>query len=202
MIFKMNYYMKYSIVLMVTGLALAAGGCEKKSVYDPPYQDPTFLNIAISGADTGDTVVTAGSQVSYGTYSLQSTSTYTWQVPADATVISGAGTNAITIQFGLASGNVSVSAGSLSGSVASDVQFSVFGSSSVSSGGTATYTTTPVMLSGVTYQWQVPSGATIVSGSGTNQVQVLFTTPGSVQVSCTASDSQATQSSSVTVTVN
>jgi poly(hydroxyalkanoate) depolymerase family esterase len=44
------------------------------------------------------------------TYSVSNTtgSTYQWTVPAGATIVSGQGTNSITVNFGTASGNVSV----------------------------------------------------------------------------------------------
>ncbi|CAN0478562.1 unnamed protein product, partial [Phaeothamnion confervicola] len=39
------------------------------------------------------------------------TTTYTWSVPAGATIVSGQGTATILVQFGTASGNVSVTIG-------------------------------------------------------------------------------------------
>jgi hypothetical protein len=174
-------------------------GCSNKD-YNPPYQDPTILKIAVSGTIAGDSVAAAGSQVQYGTYSLQSSAGYTWSVPSDATILSGEGTNNITVQFGLDSGTVRVVSGSLSAEVISKVPFQVTGPSGVPVGTTATYQSTASQMSGVTYQWTVPADATITSGAGTNQINVLFTLAGTVSVTCQATSSTTTRSATIAVT--
>jgi hypothetical protein len=181
---------------------LAAGimaGCSNKD-YNPPYQDPTILKIAVSGTIAGDSVAAAGSQVQYGTYSLLSSAGYTWSVPSDATILSGEGSNEITVQFGLDSGMVKVVSGSLSAEVISKVPFQVTGPSSVPVGTAASYQSTASLMSGVTYQWTVPANATITSGAGTNQISVLFTSAGNMSVSCQATSSTTTRSASIAVT--
>jgi hypothetical protein len=186
----------FPVILLAAGMV---AGCSNKD-YNPPYQDPTILKIAVSGTIAGDSVAAAGSQVQYGTYSLLSASGYTWTVPSDATILSGEGSNQITVQFGLDSGLVKVVSGSLSAEVVSKVPFQVTGPSSVPVGTAATYQSTASMMTGVTYQWTVPPGATIVSGDGTNQLNVIFTSAGTMTVTCQATSSTTTRSASIAVT--
>jgi hypothetical protein len=175
--------------------------CDKKD-FDATYQDPSYLDLAVTGAAAGDTLVTAGSQVQYGTYTLQSSSTYTWKIPADAAIVSGSGTNIVKVQFGLSSGPVSVSAGNITGQVNATIQFNVSGTSTPAVGASVTYTSTAIPLTGVTYQWTLPADAVVVSGAGTNKITVQFTTAGAKTVACQASDSAATLNATLAVTAS
>ncbi len=195
---KNRQYFFPVVCLLVTGIL---AGCSSKD-YNPPYQNPTILKIAVSGTIQGDSVAEAGSQVSYGTYTLQSSPGYTWTVPSDATIISGAGSNAITVQFGLDTGVVKVVSGNMTGQVTLKIPFDVSGPSTASVGSAVSYQSTASPLSGVVYQWTVPSDATIVSGVGTNQISVIFASAGNASVTCQASSSTVTRSSTLAVTVN
>jgi len=64
---------------------------------------------AAAGAITGSATVCSGAQaVAYSVGTIAIATGYTWTLPAGATIAGGANTNAITVNFGTASGNVSV----------------------------------------------------------------------------------------------
>jgi hypothetical protein len=59
--------------------------------------------------------------VTYSIPSANPASTYVWSVPAGATIVSGQGTNSITVNFGSSGGTVQVTETNASGSVTSSV---------------------------------------------------------------------------------
>lgn len=64
---------------------------------------------AAAGAITGSATVCSGAQdVAYSVGTIEIATGYSWSLPAGATIAGGANTNAITVNFGTASGNVSV----------------------------------------------------------------------------------------------
>jgi hypothetical protein len=137
-----------------------------------------------------------------GTYSIASVaraSQYNWTMPTGATILSGAGTNVITVQYGasFAGGNISVTASNLCGASnprTRTVTLNFLSIPGVINGPTdgvcnatnATYSITPI-FGASSYNWTVPTGATIVSGAGTNAITVNFGTftTGNVTVSAT-----------------
>ena len=137
-----------------------------------------------------------------GTYSIASVaraSQYNWTMPTGATILSGAGTNVITVQYGasFAGGNISVTASNLCGTSnprTRTVALNFLSAPGAISGPTdgvcnatnATYSVAPV-FGASSYNWTVPTGATIVSGAGTNAITVNFGTftTGNVTVSAT-----------------
>lgn len=191
---------KPAVIISVCALlSWACTGCSNKDK-DAAYLDPTFLQIAVSGAVSGDSIVAAGSLVQYGTYSVKN-SVYTWVLPSDAEITQGNGTNRITVQFGLDSGMVRVSAGELSGKVVTKVNFKVTGPATATIAQTVSYLSTATLMTGVTYQWTVPSDAQIISGQGTNKINVVFSAQGSRTVSCVASKAAVTRTAGITVSV-
>jgi hypothetical protein len=135
-----------------------------------------------------------------GTYSVAlvaRAASYNWTMPTGATVISGAGTNVVTVQYGagFTGGTMSVTASNQCGTSASrtrTVTLNSLTAPGVISGPidglcnatNVTYSVSPV--SGASsYAWTVPSGATITSGAGTNAITVSFSgsfTTGNVTV--------------------
>jgi hypothetical protein len=199
----MNKYFKIinGIALLGCGiLGTMLAGCNK-SLYNAEYQDPTLLTIAVVGAAGPDSLVNAGAQVQYGTYTLQSTTQYTWSLPADAQIINGAGSNVITVQFGIASGQVGVAAGDVTGSVGAKINFSISGDTTAAVGDEKVYISTSSLISGVTYAWTVPASAVIESGQGTNSIKIKFNTAGQQAVTVDASDAAASLSYTLPVTV-
>jgi poly(hydroxyalkanoate) depolymerase family esterase len=110
----------YKITSMPHGIAVDTGACPRQGGttgtyalrevnFHSTYWAADFFSIipgpyAITGLNT---VASASNNVSYSV-PLHSGSTYAWTVPKGATVASGQGTNAITVNFGSVSGLVQV----------------------------------------------------------------------------------------------
>jgi hypothetical protein len=130
------------------------------------------------------------SGIATATYSVSpiaSVSSFTWLVPSGASIVSGQGTNVISVSFGplFISGVISVkSNNTCNSSSARTLTVKSIPASPASLAGlsgnlcpagvaTATYSTTAV--SGATsYTWVAPSGSSILSGQGTTSVNVAF----------------------------
>jgi hypothetical protein len=106
-------------------------------------------------------------------------------MPANATLVSGAGTNVVTVSFAsnFTTGSLSVSVASYCGSgsttstlalkILPDNPGAISGSSCITTGTAQTFSITPV-IGATSYSWSIPSGVTIQSGSGTNSVNLIF----------------------------
>ncbi len=167
-----------------------------------------------AGAITGASSVcenTAG--VAYSIAAVNGAMGYNWTVPAGASIASGSGTNAITVNFGTTGGNVAVTPNSPCGNGTSSSMAvtinpypsaagAITGSTNECANATGiTYSITPVS-NATGYNWTVPSGASITSGTGTNAITVSFgTTSGNVEVTPTNSCGNGTSSNTaVTIT--
>lgn len=105
---------------------------------------------------------------------------YSWTVPAGWTILSGQGSNSITVTVGATAGNISVTAGNACGGssprnlavtpqAAAPAQPSeINGTSPVCAGSTQTYSVTAVPF--VVYDWSVPAGWAILTGQGSNTI--------------------------------
>ena len=140
------------------------------------------------GLITGTTVGLCPQGISTVTYSIPAQAgaiSYTWTTPIGTTIQSGQGTNSIelVVQEGFTSGNISVVANTLCGSsTARTITIrSALAQPGVISGTTiglcsqgissATYTISAV--DGATsYTWTAPAGTTIVSGQGSNSIEL------------------------------
>ncbi len=139
---------------------------------------------AAPGAISGSTVLlpNAAGEV-YSISAVPNATSYDWTVPSDAVITAGQGTTSITVTFGIEVGNVSVRSSSGCGnSIYTDLSVScipvppVFLSGntvvgSYASGEVYSITAVPNASS---YEWTVPSDATIVSGQGTASITVDF----------------------------
>ena len=159
------------------------------------------LPASISGPANVCTYAASGAPATYTT-PLVAGATYNWTVPATgATILSGQGTNSITVGFTSAytTGNVavrSINAASCASAyktlvVAKTIPaapLAITGPSNVCSAATsgATVTYSIAAVAGATsYNWTVPVNATLVSGQGTTSITVTFTsayTTGSIGV--------------------
>ncbi len=74
----------------------------------PPSQPGTITGSA--------TVLTSASAQNYSILPVAGATTYTWTVPSGASIVSGQGTNSIVVNFGIVSGNISVTANDSCGS--------------------------------------------------------------------------------------
>lgn len=146
----------------------------------------------IAGAIAGQSSITACPVTSGVTYSIplaDNATSYNWSLPAGASIVSGAGTNSITVDYaaGAVSGDIIVMPMNGCGNGTSsalpvvvntlpDVAGIITGSDTISvcpvSNGIL-YTVAPV-FNADHYIWSVPAGATIVSGDSTNTITVSY----------------------------
>jgi large repetitive protein len=133
----------------------------------------------------GNNTACPGSTQSFSVPVVAGATSYNWSLPANATIISGAGTSAITVSFAsnYTGGNICASATNPCATgqqVCINVQRAVpampgyiNGAAHGLCGTTQTYSITadPGTL---TYNWTVPAGAVITNGAGTNTVEVDF----------------------------
>ncbi len=110
---------------------------------------------------------------------------YSWNVPSGISVQSGAGTTSIGVNVSPAfvSGNLCVTASNLCGNspqrcaaltAKPAVPSSISGPTAVCANQTNVAFSTASVSGATTYNWVVPSGATIASGAGTNSILVNF----------------------------
>lgn len=156
----------------------------------------TTSPIPVTSAITGNNPVcpnTAGV-----VYSVTNTpgSTYNWAVPAGATIVSGQGTNSITVNWGPSAGTISCTETSSCGTGVPvtinvtnsppPVTSAITGPSPLCPNTTGIYAV--LNNPGSVYAWTVPAGATIQSGQGTDSITVLWGTTGG-NITCTQTNS-------------
>jgi hypothetical protein len=109
-------------------------------------------------------------------------------LPAGATIATGAGTNAITVNFApnASSGNITVCGNNLCGNGASSPPFNVIviaipaaagtitGQATVCEGTIGIIYTVPPIANATSYVWTVPAGVSITGGANTNAITVDF----------------------------
>ncbi|MCX6285384.1 MAG: T9SS type A sorting domain-containing protein [Bacteroidetes bacterium] len=123
-----------------------------------------------------------------GNYSVDTVSHafhYSWIVPGDAYILSGNGTPAVVVKWGISAGNISVSAENSCGTgppVSKMVSLdslpssagSIIGHDTVCLGhGNYIYSLTP-LPDATSYGWTLPQGSVITSGQHTNRITVEF----------------------------
>jgi subtilisin-like proprotein convertase family protein len=135
---------------------------------------------------TGNLKACPNDVIQYTCNTVTGATTYNWSIPANTTILSGAGTNSISLRFntGFTSGTLAVNASNSCGTSASlsrsitlntpTTPAAIIGPANGVCRGIHTYSVTAV--TGVGYTWTMPTGATILSGQGTSTVQVQFST--------------------------
>ncbi|MBL0327897.1 MAG: T9SS type A sorting domain-containing protein [Bacteroidetes bacterium] len=149
---------------------------------------------ATPGAITGIKNVCAniqnGTPLTYSITALAGVSSYQWTTPLGVTLLSGQGTTSVSLSFdpSFVSGTVTVCAvgtcinsnpASIALTNAAALPASISGDGSICTqitNGTDVVYSTPFVSSALSYIWTIPSGATIVSGGGTNTILVHFDT--------------------------
>jgi hypothetical protein len=168
---------------------------------------PTIYNVSVNplpgtpGTITGQSSVCAGAtSIAYSVSQVSNASTYSWTLPGGATIASGAGTNSITVNYDATavSGNISVLAqnscgnGQPSPALAVSVNTmpaaagTITGDATVCQGSIGIEYSVGAINNATAYIWTLPAGATIVSGSGTNDIVVdysLAAVSGTISVS-------------------
>src|SRR6056300_501337 len=163
--------------------ANGVGACSSESVSD---SGTLSVNCTIPnlGAITGlNTVCQGNSGVVYTVPVNSNVITYDWQVPTGATIVSGQGTNSISVDYdaNAVSGNVSVNGVNGCGSSPNSTlpitinelptTGIVSGQQIVCAGSTHDYTTTTIS-NALSYLWTLPDGSTI--STTTNTISIAF----------------------------
>lgn len=148
------------------------------------------ITLTVNSAPTvsgisGASPVCEGDVESYSvTPSTTGTSTYTWTVPTGTTINSGQGNGTISVTWGATAGNITVSEttnqGCTSATPVSQAitvnqlpsTSSINGNNPVCDGDIENYSVTGGLNS--TYSWSVPTGSSINSGQGSDQITVDF----------------------------
>ncbi|NCA77892.1 MAG: T9SS type A sorting domain-containing protein, partial [Alphaproteobacteria bacterium] len=194
------------------------------NTYGCPAPTATVYNLFVNplpnaaAAITGTANVCAGTNgVAYSTTPVMNATSYTWTLPAGATIATGAGTTNITVNFGptAVSGNIIVTGTNSCGNGAPSTfavvvnplpanAGTITGPAAVCEGATSVTYTVPAIANATGYVWTVPAGATIISGGNTNSIKVNFTTPGTgvITVKGTNACGSGVVSPNFSVTVN
>lgn len=156
---------------------------------------PTSYAVTVNGTPgaagtiTGPSSVCGGAMgVAYSCATISGAGYYVWTLPAGATIATGDGTNSITVNFAVnaTSGNISVYGNNLCGNGTPSPNFpvtvtalpaaagTITGSSAVCQGTSGVTYSVGTIANATSYNWTVPSGATIVSGGTTNTITVDF----------------------------
>jgi hypothetical protein len=139
---------------------------------------------ATPGPITGPTSVCIGTTVDYSVPAVSGI-TNNWTVPFDATITAGQGTPFITVQWGVNTGDVAVTAQSgacISPAATLNVGAvtlpgaaqAISGPDTVCQGDGGYQFSVPVISNATTYVWTLPAGAAISQGQGTNTILVDF----------------------------
>ena len=144
------------------------------------YPIDEFADISINGATE---VVQNQEELIYSVPQVDSAS-YTWNVPTDATIITGQGTNKISVNWGCTGGKISVEGSGactdFTDTLDIDLRnYFIQGFSFVPANGTGRVYSIEE-IANATYFWQVPEDAIITSGQGTNEIEVDFGAMGGV----------------------
>ena len=166
----------------------------------------------VSGGMNGNPTPCQGSTQIYSIATIPNATGYTWTVPTTWTLVSGQGTNAITVTVGTANGFISVTPSNSCGPGASyafivtvlplpGTTGPITGPASPCQGSSVVYTTTAVSNT-TTYIWTVPSGWTISSGQNSLSITVTVgVTGGNVTVTANNSCGNSTYTSTFPITV-
>jgi len=140
---------------------------------------------SIPGGVGGSATACPGDQITYSITAINGASSYIWTNPANTTILSGQGTNSLLLQYnqGFIGGDLFVKSVNICGVSANrkktitpkipSTPSSINGNSLNLCNATNVAYSTP-NVNGITYNWTVPTGATIISGQGTNAISVNF----------------------------
>ncbi|MGA3012778.1 MAG: T9SS type A sorting domain-containing protein [Bacteroidales bacterium] len=154
-----------------------------------------------AGTITGpDSICADATNVGYSVSSITNATTYNWTVPTGANIETGQGTQSITVNFGSASGDVTVAGGNNCGYGASSslpVTINTLPTPTITginslcvNSGYYNYSTETGMTN---YIWTVSSGGSINSGQGTSTIQVNWFEAGAQTISVNYTNSNSCQ---------
>ncbi|WP_373524348.1 hypothetical protein [Aquiflexum sp.] len=154
---------------------------------------PSFAHSSSGYQITGFSNVCNNVQYSYNVPSLQGITSYNWTVPEGTSIVSGQGTNTLTVSFGNSVGTnkeltvYPQGCGYPPVSIPINVRnfISILGPTSV--GPTSTFNYSTQVIDNVVYQWSIPSSWTMQSGQGSHTIQVTTGGSGTYTLSVSAS---------------
>lgn len=135
------------------------------------------------GNMTGNLTGVCGLTLNYSVPSNPNITSYSWTAPAGATINSGNGTNAISVTFSnsFTTGQICVTANNACGTSparcinvkgAPGIAGNITGNTTVCANETGIQYSVATVFGATSYNWSVPSGATIISGANTNSIVV------------------------------
>lgn len=145
--------------------------------------------VGATGSISGPSTVCQGQTSAVFTLPpVTNATSYSWSVPAGFTITAGSTSNSITVSIATSavSGSIIVTplngcnTGTTSSAFAVTVNplpasaGTITGTATVCQGISGVVYTVPPILNATSYNWSLPSGASIVSGSGTNAITVNF----------------------------
>jgi hypothetical protein len=152
---------------------------------------PSVMDVTVTvvpdapGTIQGNEIGCKNSLVEVSIDTVPGATSYLWTVPADATIVGGQGTSAISISWGSLSGNVTVVAENACGQSPVSEKFletdsipldagTISGNDTVCTNHAGyAYAIDPI-ANASSYVWSLPSGATIATGQGTASVTIDF----------------------------
>ncbi len=161
-----------------------------------PARSSTIRSVPLSPGVVTGTVTACANQsgVAYSVASVTGATSYTWTAPTNASVVSGQGTNSVTIDYAgnFSAGNLTVKANNLCGAGPArtvtiksipSIPGTITGSATVCANQINVAYSVAAVSGATSYAWTVPAGANVVTGQGTNSVTVdMGTSGGTVSV--------------------
>ena len=138
------------------------------------------------GPIIGPEVGCTGIETDFEIAEMPGAESYLWTVPADAAIVTGQGTNQVTITWGSTTGDIMVVAQNACGesppksrtlSAASipGPAGDITGNDTVCVNHAGYIYQIPPIADATSYQWSLPAGAVVSAGHGTNEVTIDFT---------------------------
>jgi hypothetical protein len=162
----------------------AVGPCGTSAVFSRAVYANTAVPTSPSAISGPTTNVCAGSTQTFSCTAIVAATSYQWTAPTNATIVSGQGTQTVTVSFASnfgASGSLSVRSQNCFGlSAARTITVynipgtpgTIAGSANnICSGNVLTYAVTAVPGAS-SYLWTAPANTTIMSGQGTNSISL------------------------------
>ncbi|NTW31445.1 MAG: hypothetical protein HGB12_02260 [Bacteroidetes bacterium] len=182
---RMTTIQRDAIALPSIGLQIFNTDCNNVNYYNGTCWLSNSNSLRSPGLITGATVFCAGATGTFSISAVPGANNYTWTVPAGTGITSGQGTTSIDVTFGSYSGNLCVTANNnCENSQASCIEVvvntppstpgNITGTSAVAKGTAPVSYTVAAVLGATTYNWTVPTGASIASGSGTSTIVVNY----------------------------
>ncbi|MBL7904660.1 MAG: PKD domain-containing protein [Bacteroidales bacterium] len=197
---------------------LDANNCTGSDIGNPVTIQVNPLPSAAGFISGSTSVCQLTNSVVYSVAAIPNATGYVWSVPTGVNIVGGSNSNSITVNFSASavSGNISVYGTNVCGNGTSSTLYVtvaslpsaagiVSGSSTVCQGQTGvTYSVNPIN-NATGYEWSLPTGATISSGTNTNTITVDFSTTatsGDVRVRGNSACGNGSWSPILVVTVN